>query len=82
MRSILEQSCVVWHSSLTQENSDERVQKGAVRKILGGNYEEYQEALIKIDLDTLNSRREELCKPFAKKCVNTNNEKIKKICSQ
>ena len=81
VRSILEQSCVVWHSSLTQENSDdlERVQKGAVRIILGGNYEDYEEALIKIDLDTLKIRREELCKTFAKKCVNTNNEKIKNM---
>ena len=37
IRSILEQSCVVWHSSLTQENSEdlERVQKAAVRIILG-----------------------------------------------
>ena len=32
VRSILEQSCVVWHSSLTIENSDdlERVQKAAI----------------------------------------------------
>ena len=33
IRSILEQSCVVWHSSLTEENSQdlERIQKSAVR---------------------------------------------------
>ena len=38
VRSILEQSCVVWHSSLTEDNSNdlERVQKSAVRIILGG----------------------------------------------
>ena len=37
VRSILEQSAVVWHSSLTLENSKdlERVQKSAVRLIIG-----------------------------------------------
>ena len=35
-RSMLEQSCQVWHSSLTLENSQdlERVQKNALRMIL------------------------------------------------
>ena len=39
IRSILEQSSVVWNSSLTAENSEdlERVQKAAVRIILGKN---------------------------------------------
>ena len=37
IRSILEQSCVVWNSSLTKELSDdlERIQKASVRIILG-----------------------------------------------
>ena len=41
VRSILEQSSVVWHSSLTKENIEdlERVQKSAVRIILGKEYE-------------------------------------------
>ena len=36
IRSILEQSCVIWHSSLTEEDSQklERVQKNACRNIL------------------------------------------------
>ena len=81
VRSILEQSCVVWHSSLTEENSKdlERVQKAAVRIILGGNYEDYQEALTKIDLDTLSNRKEDLFKTFAIKCTKNDNEKIKNI---
>ena len=36
IRSILEQSCVIWHSTLTKEDSDnlERVQKNALQNIL------------------------------------------------
>ena len=63
IRSILEQSCVVWHSSLTAENAQEleRIQKAAVRIILGKNFENYEEALEKIDLQPLNVRRDDLC---------------------
>ena len=41
IRSILEQSSVVWHSSSTKENAEdlERVQKCAVKLILGEKYE-------------------------------------------
>ena len=80
IRSILEQSCTVWHSSLTEENSNslERVQKAAVKIILGNGYvNNYNDALIKADLQTLNDRRETLCKNFAKKCLN--NEKTDDI---
>lgn len=71
IRSILEQSSVVWHNSLTQDNADdlERVQKCAVRIILGNDFVNYEEALIKADLDTLKSRREVLSRNFAKKCL-------------
>ena len=71
IRSLLEQSATVWHSSLTEENSSdlERVQKTAVKLILGENYLNYDEALQKLDLLTLSERREELCLRFAQKCV-------------
>ena len=41
IRSILEQSAAVWHSSLTEENKNnlERVQKSAVRIITGDKNE-------------------------------------------
>ena len=47
IRSILEQSCVVWHSSLTKENEEdlECVQKSAIRIILGRNFDDYSKAL-------------------------------------
>ena len=40
VRSLLEQSATVWHSSLTEENSEdfERVQKSVVKIILRSKY--------------------------------------------
>ena len=69
IRSLLEQSAPVWHSSLTDENlSDlERVQKTAVKLILGERYLEYDRALRKLDLESLHERRETLSLVFAKK---------------
>ena len=77
IRSILEQSATVWHSSLTEENiSDlERVQKSAVKVILDSNYNGYQSGLAQLGLENLHDRREYLCETFAKKCVkNKTNE--------
>ena len=70
IRSILEQSCVVWHSSLTQEDTEniERVQKNALRVILRSNFQDYESALEKLNLESLEERREKLCLSFAKKC--------------
>ena len=49
IRSILEQSCQVWHSSLTIENESdlERVQKAAFRIILGEKYIKITQTLAK-----------------------------------
>ena len=71
VRSLLEQSAVVWHSSLTKENEQdlERVQKNAFRIILKNNYQTYKKALAKLGMETLNERRETLCLNFAKKCT-------------
>ena len=71
VRSLLEQSATVWHSSLTQENIEdlERVQRSALKVILKDNYESYQKALTFLDMKTLKERREELCLSFALKCL-------------
>ena len=63
VRSILEQSAIVWHSSLTQENSDDivRVQKSAVKIMLGNKYIEYKKSLEKLYMDTPKNRGEILC---------------------
>ena len=76
IRSILEQSATVWHSSLTEDNiSDlERVQKSAIKVILQEKYNGYQNGLAQLGLEELKSRREELCLDFAKKC--TKNTKL------
>ena len=69
--SLLEQSATVWHSSLTRENSDdlERVQKSALKIILGNRYYGYKKALNQLDLESLEDRREVLCLKFARKCL-------------
>ena len=75
-RSLLEQSAVVWSSSLTQENKDdlERTQKSFVKLILKNKFkseceESYENALLKLNLQSLQQRRKELCLNFAKNCI-------------
>ena len=71
VRSILEQSCQVWSSSLTVENFHdlERVQKNALKIILQEDYENYSSALTITGLDTLFTRRDDLCLKFARSCT-------------
>ena len=77
IRSILEQSCTVWHSSLTEQNSSdlERVQKSATKIILQERFKNYKNALAQLQMEDLKTRREALCLDFAKKC--TKHEKLK-----
>ena len=67
VRSLLEQSATVWHSSLTNENINdlERVQKTALKVILGDSYRSYEAALTRLDIQTLSERRDKLCLNFA-----------------
>ena len=75
IRSVLEQSCQVWHSSLTFENMTdiERVQKNALKIILKEEYVTYEHALNKVGLECLVERREKLCLKFAKACLKNAN---------
>ena len=68
VRGKLEQSAVVWHSSLTKRNESdiERVQRSALKIILKDDYNNYQDALKGLNLQTLKDRREYLCLKFAK----------------
>ena len=79
IRSIVEQSAVVWHSSLSRKNRKdlERVQKVAVRIIMGKGYKNYNESLQDLKLNTLEKRREILCLRFAKNCLKY--EKVKSL---
>ena len=71
IRCLLEQSCVLWHSSLTEENRNtlERVQKVSLRIIMGDEYSCYEDALKLANLETLEERRTFLCLEFAKSCI-------------
>ena len=61
----------MWHSSLTEDNvSDlERIQKTAVKIILGDTYLSYEQGLVKLDMEILSERRAALCLSFAQKCA-------------
>ena len=71
IQSILEQSCKIWHSTLTQEDCDslERVQKNALRNILKERYIGYENSLHIVHLETLLKRREKLLYSFGKKSI-------------
>ena len=68
---MLEQSAVVWHTSLTEENIEdlERVQKSSFRIILKKHFENYEHALCVLSLDNLVTRRNQLCKTFAERSL-------------
>ena len=72
------------HSSLTAENALdlERVQKTAIRLILGEKYENYEDWLLKANLDSLREKRDTLCKTFAIKCMPSENLRINNIISK
>ena len=73
-RSILEQSCVVWGTSLSQENIDnlERTQKTFTKLVLKEKYKDYENAQIILNLDSLQKRRQDLCLKFAKNGIKNN----------
>ena len=77
IRSRLEFSCTVWHSSLSKMNEQdiERVQKSAMKLILKDKYVDYKKALKSVNLESLYERRERLCLRFAKKCLKDENFK-------
>ena len=62
IRSIIEQSAVVWHSSLTKNNRRdlERVQKAAIKVIIGASYTTHKDGLKMFKIYTLDTRRKNL----------------------
>ena len=71
VRSVTEQSSVVWSSSLSEEDSNalERTQKVALKIIYRHEYQTYENALKLSNLITLAERREKLLKKFALKTL-------------
>ena len=76
-RSVLEQSCAVWDSSLTVENvlDLERVQKSFCRLVLNNKYESYETSLDKLNLQKLSERRKILTLKFANNALKNNTMK-------
>ena len=77
IRSRLEFSCELWHSSLskTNETDIERVQKSALKVILKNKYKDYESALKLLDMESLYKSRSKLCLNFAQKCLKIENFK-------
>ena len=76
IRSVLEQSAVVWNSSITKgEQLDiERVQKSAlIWVILKKDYIYCEDSLVICDLETLKARQNKLSLSFAIKCTKNEN---------
>lgn len=73
VRPVIEYAVPVWHAGLTtlQSQQLERIQKRALRIILGNNYTSYADALSTCNLCTLKARRESLCLKFAKSLMNS-----------
>ena len=71
IRSVAEYCSVVFHSSLTVEQSEklEKIQKTSLKIILGDIYIDYPAALEMCGLETLASRRQHRCLDFALKSV-------------
>ena len=46
-----------------------RVQKAGIRLILGVKYDNYEDGVLRANLESLKERREKLCKNFAIKCM-------------
>ena len=71
IRSVVEQSVVLWHSSITcgEDLELEQVQKVALRIMLKDDYILYSHALEVAGLEPLRLRHQKLCLNFAKKCT-------------
>ena len=74
-RSQIEQSSQLWSSSLSQENIDdlERTQKAFAKLVLGNRYNNdvnsYEHALLILNLETLEKRRQDLSLNLAKNSI-------------
>ena len=68
IRTGLEYAAPVWHAGLTQEQNTqlERIQKRCFRIILGNDYKSYENALGRLQSQTLFERRENLLLRFGK----------------
>ena len=80
-RSVMELAVPAWAPGLTGKEVKqlERVQKSALAIILGDSYKSYKQALEKLEVESLESRREKLCLTFGKRALKS--EKFNKLFS-
>ena len=71
IRSVAEYCSVVFHSTLTgeQSNTIERIQRTCLKIILGEMYMDYSSALEMTGLDSLSDRRSKRCLDFSLKVI-------------
>ena len=71
MRPVVEYATLVWHSNLTEQQSEilESIQKRFCRIILGRRYDSYTEAMEITGLHMLFECRSQLCSNFAIDCT-------------
>ena len=82
VRSVLEFGVPVWNCGLTKEDiSDiERVQRSFLYIVFENMYTDYDSAMDKLELETLESRRLQICKKFAiKASVHPNHKSCFKV---
>ena len=75
LRPICEYAAPLWHSSITVAESTkiERIQKRALRIILGGDYTNYIDVLKSLKIPSMHQRREKLCLKFANNVLSSPN---------
>ena len=68
IRCLCEIGCAVWNGGLTKSDANriEKVQKVALKIILGPEYRGYDEARERLGLELLSVRRQDICLKFAK----------------
>ena len=77
IRSVLESTCVVYHSMLTLTQDIERIQKIVIKIILQHRYSDYHHGCLLLGISTLQQRRVKLCLNFGLKCLK--NDKFKNL---
>ena len=82
VRPILEYGTPVWNSGITKKQCESltKIQKRALRIIVGARYTTYQNVLTCFDMETLEQRRHSLCTSFIGKSISRN--QLKNILPQ
>ena len=69
IRSLLEYACPVWNGAISKDEIEqiEKVQKSFIKILVDSNKIDYQQMCVSLNLEILQTRRENLCKKFISK---------------